>query len=191
MKKINRRKFIKNSSLTAATAITTNFIGSSYNENIPPSEGKYMGDFSAPKINNIRVAFIGVGARGSGHLTYFGGIPNIEVVAISDLYQDNIENSINRLKNKFSTKNFNKISKYWGEENKWKLMLEEIKPDVIFISTNWLVWSGIILLLMRNIHHPPILHFEESLAKNDVLIGVISFIILILCFIPIPFKFNG
>ena len=30
----------------------------------------------------------------------------------------------------------------------------------IFISTNWLVWSGIILLLMRNIHHSPILHFE-------------------------------
>ena len=100
MKKINRRKFIKNSSLTAATAITTNFIGSSCNENIPPSQGKYMGDFSAPKLNNIRVAFIGVGARGSGHLAYFGGIPNTEVVAISDLYQDNIENSINRLKNK-------------------------------------------------------------------------------------------
>ena len=61
----------------------------------------------------------------------------------------------------------------------------------IFISTNWLVWSGIILLLMRNIYHSPILHFEENLARNDVLIGVFSLIILILCFIPIPFKFNG
>ena len=137
MKKINRRKFIKNSSLTAATAITSNFISSSYNENIPISEGKYMGDFSAPKLNNIRVAFIGVGARGSGHLAYFGGIPNTKVVAVSDLYKDNIENSIKRLQNKFNTKKFNNISKYWGEENKWKLMLDEVKPDVVFISTNW------------------------------------------------------
>ncbi len=24
-----------------------------------------------------------------------------------------------------------------GEENKWKLMLDEVKPDVVFISTNW------------------------------------------------------
>ena len=137
MKKINRRKFIKNSSLTAASAITTSFIASSSNENIPQSEGDYMGDFSAPKLNNIRVAFIGVGARGSGHLAYFGGIPNTEVVAVSDLYEDNIENSIKRLQNKFNTKKFNNISKYWGEENKWRLMLEEVKPDVVFISTNW------------------------------------------------------
>ncbi len=137
MKKINRRKFIKNSSLTAASAITSNFINSSCNENIPASEGKYMGDFSAPKLNNIRVAFIGVGARGSGHLAYFSGIPNTEVVAISDLYEDNIENSIKRLQNKSNVKKFNKISKYWGEVNKWRLMLEEVKPDVVFISTNW------------------------------------------------------
>ena len=137
MKKINRRKFIKNSSLTAATAITSNFIANSCNENIPASEGMYMGDFSAPKLNNIRVAFIGVGARGSGHLAYFGGIPNTEVVAVSDLYEDNIDNSIKRLKNKLNTKKLNNISKYWGEENKWKLMLDEVKPDVVFISTNW------------------------------------------------------
>lgn len=138
MKKINRRNFLKNTSLTAASALSTSLINNSCNEvHIPSSEGKYMGDFAAPKIKNIRVAFIGVGYRGSGHLAYFGGIPDTEVVAVCDLYQDNVENSINRLKHKFSNKKFKKISKYWGEENKWKLMLEKTKPDLVFISTNW------------------------------------------------------
>ena len=31
------------------------------------NNSQYMGDFSAPKLDVVRVAFIGVGARGSGH----------------------------------------------------------------------------------------------------------------------------
>ena len=96
-----------------------------------------MGGFAAPKLDVIRVAFIGVGYRGSGHLKYFGGISGVEVVAVSDLYEENVNKALSRLQKYAGSDKVKEVSKYWGGENKWKLMLEETKPDVVFISTNW------------------------------------------------------
>ena len=47
-----------------------------------------MGDFTAPKLDVVKVAFIGVGARGSGHAKQIAAIEGTEVVAIGDLYED-------------------------------------------------------------------------------------------------------
>ena len=52
------------------------------------SGAKYMGDFVAPKLATVRCAFIGVGARGSGHNSQIAEIESSEVVAICDLYED-------------------------------------------------------------------------------------------------------
>ncbi len=139
MKNYSRRRFMKRSGLSAFAAIAaSSLVNSSCDNNFtPPSQGKYMGDFSAPKLDRIRVAFIGVGYRGTGHLKYFGSIPGVEIVGVSDLYEDNINKAILKLENANGKADFKHISKYWGDENKWKLMLEEKKPDVVFVSTNW------------------------------------------------------
>ena len=99
MKNYSRRKFIKKSGLSAAASfgMTSLVSGSCDNNLIPPPQGRYMGDFAAPKLDVIRVAFIGVGYRGSGHLKYFGGIPGTEVVAVSDLYEDNVKRESTRI----------------------------------------------------------------------------------------------
>ena len=52
-----------------------------------------MGDFSAPKLDKVRLAFIGVGARGTGHAKQLATIKGTEVVAICDLYKDLAERS--------------------------------------------------------------------------------------------------
>ena len=98
---------------------------------------QYMGDYSAPKLKTVRVAFIGVGARGSGHARQIATIEGTEVVAISDLYQDLAQRSIDNCKKIGKGERHNEIAMYYGGENKWKLMLKEVKPDVVFISTNW------------------------------------------------------
>jgi len=55
MKNLDRRKFIKKSSLSAAGLVASSLLGTASNpENITPSEGTYMGDFAAEKIPNIR-----------------------------------------------------------------------------------------------------------------------------------------
>tara|TARA_B110000444_G_scaffold261228_1_gene311947 strand:- start:2574 stop:4007 length:1434 start_codon:yes stop_codon:yes gene_type:complete len=139
MKNYSRRKFIKKSGLSAiATFGISSKVQGSVEDNLtPPAQGKYMGGFAAPKFDVIRVAFIGVGYRGSGHLKYFGGISGVDVVAVSDLYEDNVNKALSRLQEYAGSDKVKEVSRYWGGENKWKLMLEETKPDVVFISTNW------------------------------------------------------
>ena len=93
-----------------------------------------MGDFSDKPNNNIRAAFIGIN-RGSTHLKNFATLPGTEVVALCDLYEDIVEREYGKLKT--YTDKLDNLKKYWGDEDKWKLMLDEVKPDVVFISTNW------------------------------------------------------
>ena len=101
------------------------------------NNSQYMGDFAAPKINLVKVAFIGVGARGSGHAKQIAAIEGTEVVAISDLYNDLAMKSYNVCKEIGGGNRHKNIAIYSGDENKWRAMLKEVKPDAVFISTNW------------------------------------------------------
>jgi len=113
----------------------------------------YMGDYSAPKLETVRVAFIGVGARGTGHARQIATIEGTEVVAISDLYQDLAQRSIDNCKEIGKGERHNAIAIYYGGEDKWKLMLKEVKPDVVFIATNWNNHAPMVIEVMNNGSH--------------------------------------
>ena len=124
--------------MSAAVLTAASTLASCTDNNIESiSKGLYMGGFSAPKLDTVRVAFIGVGARGSGHLRSLASLEGVEVVAISDLYEDYCIRSSKVASEIGKGERHNNIAQYWGAENKWELMLEEIKPDAVFISTNW------------------------------------------------------
>ena len=132
MKNYNRRGFLQTSTLGAIAASTLSVnCQNNLNSN---RDGIYMGDFSDKPNNNIRAAFIGIN-RGSTHLKNFATLPGTEVVALCDLYEDIVEREFGKLKT--HTNKLDNLKKYWGDEDKWKLMLDEVKPDVVFISTNW------------------------------------------------------
>ncbi|MBT5246876.1 MAG: Gfo/Idh/MocA family oxidoreductase [Flavobacteriaceae bacterium] len=113
----------------------------------------YMGNYSAPKLKTVRVAFIGVGARGTGHARQIATIEGTEVVAISDLYQDLAQRSIDNCKEIGKGERHNEIAIYYGGEDKWKLMLKEVKPDVVFISTNWSSHAPMVIEAMNSGAH--------------------------------------
>ena len=163
MKNFNRRKFIKTTAISAAGLTAASSLSNCDGPNsVPDSNGIYMGGFSAPKLNTIKTAFIGLGARGSGHLKSIAKLEGVEIVAISDLFMDNIDRSYNIANEIVKGERHKKITKYWGDENKWKLMLEEVKPDIVFISTNW------------NNHAPMAIHsmLKGAHAFVEVPIGV-------------------
>ena len=74
MKNLNRRNFIKKSSLTAASVYSAVNLACYDEYEKTSSGGKYMGDYAAPKLETVRIAVIGVGARGSGHIKQFAAI---------------------------------------------------------------------------------------------------------------------
>ncbi len=136
MKSINRRNFLMKSGIGSAAVA----LGISTNDALatPKVTGKYMGDFAAPAIPYIKAAFIGVGARGGNHLEFFANLPNTEVVAISDLYEDNVDKWKKRAAEKVGKgERHTNIKTYFGDVNRWQTMLKEVKPDVVFIATNW------------------------------------------------------
>jgi predicted dehydrogenase len=109
-----------------------------------PSGAKYMGDFAAPKLEKVKCAFIGVGARGSGHASQLAVIEGVDVVGICDLDAGRARRSEDQVKGKgHSPKVFT------GDENAWRKMLEDTKPDAVFISTPWEQHAGQAIAAMK------------------------------------------
>lgn len=101
-----------------------------------PDGALYRGGFAAPRLPRIRIALIGVGARGSQHARQLAAIPGTEIVAISDLYRDWAEAAASSCEEAAPGRH-SKIALYHGNETKWRNMLEEVRPDAVFISTPW------------------------------------------------------
>lgn len=136
MKQLDRRNFILKTSLSAtAVSLIPNLLKAAPQR---PLSSIYMGDYAAPKLERVRAAFIGVGARGGTHARYFASLEGTEVVGISDLYQDLVQEKIGWVRQAGGAGRHQDVKGYWGDENRWRTMLSELRPDVVFISTNWI-----------------------------------------------------
>ena len=131
-----RRKFLQSASLGTAALASLGFKDLRL---APPrdAKAKYMGGFSAAAKEHLRAAFIGLGYRGNDHLRNFASLPGTTVVGLCDLYQDNVEEKLSTLQNLRPELNKEEVKTYWGDEDAWRSMLDEVQPDLVFISTNW------------------------------------------------------
>ena len=115
---MNRKEFVKTSSLAAAAMA------------FGPS-AKIFAKNSEPKV---KLAIIGVGARGQSHLELLLGRDDVDLVAICDVEEHAIENS-----KKIIAKSGKKMSQvFTGDNYAWKRLLE-IKGglDGVVIATPW------------------------------------------------------
>jgi predicted dehydrogenase len=149
---MNRRSFLHTSTLSAASigalSVSCSPIAALSDR---PSDQTYMGDFAAKPLAIVRAAFIGLGYRGKGHLEFFATLEGTEVVALSDLYADNIDKSLEILKE--ANRDPEGVGRYSGSETAWKQMLSEVRPDVVFISTNWINHAPMAIESMRSGAH--------------------------------------
>lgn len=99
-----------------------------------PAGAKYMGDFIAPKLDKVKMAFIGVGARGRSHCSQIASmVGDAEVVAICDLYEDWANESAANVEKKTGKR----PPVYTKGDKDYLRMLDEVKPDAVIISTDW------------------------------------------------------
>jgi predicted dehydrogenase len=145
-----RRKFLKTlGGIGAAVTASGAFLkADSPPPPARPATAKYMGDFAAPKLDKVRVAIIGVGARGSGHCAQLSGLEGVEMVGICDLYED-----LTRAAAKSATDHGHQPKLYYGDENLWKKMLEEVKADAVFVVTPWQLHSPMAIAAMKSGAH--------------------------------------
>ncbi|MEN8193215.1 MAG: Gfo/Idh/MocA family oxidoreductase [Bacteroidota bacterium] len=131
--KKTRRDFLKTSLYgTGAAIVGVGIIGQGCAPS-RPTASKYMGDFIAPKLDKIRCGFIGVGSRGSGHMSWTTGYKDAEVVAIADPHIPTVEKQLEELKERGITS----VKTYTNGDNDYLQMLKKEKLDVVIIATPW------------------------------------------------------
>ena len=138
MKKYNRRNFLTKTSLSSASILLSSGFVKEDNleEETLAYNSSYMGGYAAPKLKKVRIAVIGVGGQGRAHAKQFAHIEDTEIIAISDLHEDLVNQSVSDCIEKGNGRHQN-IARYYGDENRWKTMLQEVRPDVVIIATNW------------------------------------------------------
>ena len=87
---------------------------------------------TAPKIDTVRVGFIGLGMRGPGAVERWTHIPGTKIVALCDLLPERVESSQKILKNA----GLPEAAAYSGEEG-WKQLCERKDLDLVYIVTDW------------------------------------------------------
>lgn len=153
-KQLNRRKFLQKTSLSGLLMAAGGLFSSASSSRAErASGGQYMGGFAAAPLETVRIALIGVGARGSGHARQLATIAGTEIVAISDLYEDLAKKSAVACQEIGAGQRHEEIALYHGGEDRWKAMLAEVKPDVVFISTNWKNHAPMAIEAMRQGAH--------------------------------------
>ncbi len=134
-KKIDRREFLAAAG-AASAALAANAMAveqkPQFNKRAPRG-AKSAADLVAPKMDRVRVGFIGVGARGGGHVAQMLSIEGVDVMAICDNHAPTAERSIKRVKDKTGKT----PTAYTNGDTDYKRMLDRDDIDIVIISTPW------------------------------------------------------
>jgi len=137
--KNNRRSFLKFTGLTGLGLLgrgaLKGFAGEpvfKQTDEILHSQRFNMSGYSAPKLDIIRVGFIGLGHRGPSHLKNMTKLEGVEIKALCDIRPE----YANRAKQSLHGSIHNP-SVYSGNKEEWKKLCDRNDIDLIFIATPW------------------------------------------------------
>ncbi len=88
---------------------------------------------TAPKLDTVRVGFIGLGMRGPSAVERFTHIPGTKIVALCDIRPECVEKSQQILKNV----GLPEAASYSGTEDAWKKLCERDDIDLVYVATDW------------------------------------------------------
>ena len=114
-----------------------------------PSGQKDVLGLTTPKMETVRVGFIGLGMRGPGAVSRFTHIPGVEIVALCDLYPDRVEKSQAILEKAGRPA----AAGYSGEEESWKELCQRDDIDLVYIATDWKRHADMMIYAMEQGKH--------------------------------------
>lgn len=100
---------------------------------VRPAGQKDVIELTAPKLETVRVGFIGLGMRGPSAVGRFMHIPGVQIVALCDLIPEQVEKAQKKLKNA----GLPEAATYSGSEDAWKKLCEREDIDLVYIVTDW------------------------------------------------------
>lgn len=140
--KNNRRNFLKLTSLTGlgfAGGIMKGFAKESpeSSEYAHPDNKFYkqqfnMSGYAAPKLETVRVGFIGLGQRGPSHLNNITKLGGVSIMGLCDIREESVLKA-----QKDIEKSGQKPTLYFGNKDAWKKLCDRKDVDLIYIATPW------------------------------------------------------
>ena len=140
----NRRQFLTESAWMGVAAIAAGCSSNPFR--MFGTCGAPMQGFALKPMKKVRVACIGVGARGAPAVHRIAMIPGTEVVAIADLFQDRVDWQVKWLKDNGKPAPAFALA---GPEG-YKAICESDKVDVIYSVTPWHMHVPIALYAMEH-----------------------------------------
>ncbi len=155
--KQNRRKFLKASGLVGISLASAGIINvqaspqddSSAESNKTSYVQKFnMSGYAAPKLETVRIGFVGLGNRGPGAVNRMRKIEGVDIKALCDLRPD----KVNAVKKSLEGSAHNP-QVYTGKEDEWKKMCDRNDIDLIYIATPWSLHAPMAVYAMNQGKH--------------------------------------
>mgnify|MGYP003301948281 CR=1 FL=1 len=113
-----------------------------------PAGQEHVLGLTAPKLETVRVGFVGLGMRGPGAVTRFAHIPGVEVVALCDYEEGRAEACQKSLRDQ----GLMPADIYFGEKG-YEELCKRDDIDLVYIATDWN-------------HHFPVAKFAMENGKH-------------------------
>ncbi|MCD8173311.1 MAG: Gfo/Idh/MocA family oxidoreductase [Alistipes sp.] len=114
----------------------------------PDGQGDMLG-YAADPIPVVRVGFIGVGMRGIGAVQRFTYIDGVEIKAICDMEQYNLD----RAQKVLADRGREPATEYIGDSESWKELCRRDDLDLIYICTDWVTHTPMAVYSMEQGKH--------------------------------------
>jgi len=159
--KNNRREFLKRTGL-AWTSLVGTGIMSAYSldqkgegkSNLDPTQENQrtqkfnMSGYSAPKLDTVRIGFIGLGNRGPNHVLNMSLLEGIEIKALCDLVLGKAE----KVRKRIEFAGFNPTI-YAEDPEAWKRLCDRQDIDLVYICTPWNLHTPMAVYAMEHGKH--------------------------------------
>jgi predicted dehydrogenase len=107
-----------------------------------------MSGYSAPRIETVRIGFIGLGSRGPGHAANMSLLEGVEIKALCDIVPEEVE----KTRKMIEFAGF-KPDLYSGDANAWKKMCDRDDIDLVYICTPWNLHTPMAVYAMEHGKH--------------------------------------
>ncbi len=108
-----------------------------------------MSGYAAPKLETVRIGFIGLGQRGPGAVERMSNIEGVEIVALCDKDLDRVKRGQEIL----AKHGFKPAKEYGGSDDAWKKLCEDPDIDLVYTCTPWKLHTPICVYAMENGKH--------------------------------------
>ena len=114
----------------------------------PHAQQFNMSGYAAPKLETVRIGFIGLGMRGPEHLSNTSKLEGVEIKALCDVRTEMVTAAKKTLEGTVHNPTL-----YSGNKDEWKKLCERKDIDLVYIATPWHLHTPMALYAMEHGKH--------------------------------------